>query len=349
MTLLNWLKTSSEFPKFYLRSKEGKEALAAYGIASSTDFQVGGMAFFPNRSNKDSLWDSFPLTSFWTPKYAKRECCCSGLSKTPFPKTSIKSSTSLPTQEKWNQLIEQSLQEIQKGSLEKVVLARRTTLQIEVDPFLLLEHLQEKNRGAALFAIQFSPDVAFIGVTPERLYRRKGRQVTIDALAGTAPLHAESLLYSHKDIKEFSFVKNSIESSTALLCEKWHWEEKDSIYKTSHLQHLYNCFTGILRKNVTDMDLIQALHPTAALGGTPKETALEYIAKQEPFDRGWYAAPLGFFSTEEAEFVVGIRSALVTKQAVYLFAGTGIVSGSTALKEWEELDHKISLIQSALT
>lgn len=349
MSLLQWVKTAPEFPKFYLRSREGTEARAAWGTAPSTQFQVGGMAFFPTRSNKDSLWNSFPLVSFWTPKYARQEFSSFEPASTRLLNSAIKNSVSLPTQESWNQLIEQSLREIAKGSLEKVVLARRTTLQIEVDPFALLEQLQKKSRGAALFAVQFSPDAAFIGVTPERLYRRKGRKITIDALAGTALLHAETLLHSQKDLKEFSFVKDSIESSASPLCETWHWQEKDSIYTTSHLQHLYNCFTGILRENSTDLDLIQALHPTAALGGAPRKTALDYIAKQEPFDRGWYAAPLGFASAEEAEFVVGIRSALVTKEATHLFAGAGIVHGSIPSKEWDELDHKISLIQSELT
>lgn len=346
MNLLQWLKVTPEFPKFYLRSREGTVERAFCGVASYGEKTVGGMAFFPNSSSKDSLWNSFPSSAFWTPKWEKQaDISLENPQKLSLP---TGNSTSLPTAEEWEQLVKQCLCEMQKGSLEKVVLARRTTLQIQVDPYELLQHLRFQSAGAALFSIQFSPDSTFIGVTPERLYQRKGKQIRVDALAGTSPLGKEGLIDNPKEKREFAFVKYSIESAAAPLCEKWQWEGEDRIHKTSSLQHLYNCFIGTLQSDITDADLLKALHPTAALGGMPRQKALDYIAKHEPFERGWYAAPLGFSSLEEAEYLIGIRSALLTEQAIHLFAGAGIVMGSNPSQEWEELNHKISLIKNLL-
>lgn len=346
MSLIEWLRSSSEFPKFYWRSKEGDLERAALGVSSEGPWQFGGMAFFPEDPPKDTLWNTFPRLAFWTPKLQKEQ----KISDESPQKFSAKlgREISLPTEETWHQLIELSLAEIEKGSFQKVVLARRTTLQMHVDPFELLQRLKMRSKGSALFAVQFSPESAFIGASPERLYRRKGRQIWVDALAGTASLDQEGLLANPKEQSEFAFVKRSIEKSLNFLCEEWHWQGEDRIYKTASVQHLYNCFLGNLRANVDDAELLAVLHPTAALGGTPRNGALDFIAQHEPFERGWYGAPLGFISSEEAEFIVGIRSALVTQDAVHLFAGTGIVAGSEPAKEWEELNHKISLIKGIL-
>lgn len=346
MNLIEWLRSSSEFPKFYWRSKEGDLERAALGISKEGPWQLGGMAFFPDAPPKDTLWNAFPRSVFWTPKLFKEQ----KISDEPCQKLSAKlgREISLPTEPVWNQLIEHSLAEIKKGSFEKVVLARRTTFQMHVDPFALLEQLKMQSKGATLFAVQFSPDSAFIGATPERLYRRKGRQIWVDALAGTATLDQKGLLTNPKQQSEFAFVKCSIEKSLNFLCEEWHWQGEDRIHKTASVQHIYNCFLGTLRSNVDDAEIIAALHPTAGLGGSPSKQALHFISQNEPFERGWFASPLGFISSEEAEFLVGIRSALVTQNEVHLFAGTGIVAGSEPAKEWEELNHKISLIKGLL-
>jgi menaquinone-specific isochorismate synthase len=114
------------------------------------------------------------------------------------------------------------------------------------------------------------------------------------------------------------------------------------------VQHLYNRFSGTLKPQVTDRDLLQALHPTPAMGGFPREKALAFLEKRECFDRGWYAAPLGWISPDRADFVVGIRSALVLGNDLHVFAGGGIVQGSIPQQEWEELEHKISPFKKAI-
>jgi menaquinone-specific isochorismate synthase len=113
------------------------------------------------------------------------------------------------------------------------------------------------------------------------------------------------------------------------------------LLKLARGQHLYSAVQGELRTGVSDARLLAALHPTPALGGQPKDAALERIAEWEPFDRGWYAAPVGWVSRTSAEFAVAIRCGLVQPERLALFSGAGIVRGSTAASEWEEIELKI--------
>jgi menaquinone-specific isochorismate synthase len=87
---------------------------------------------------------------------------------------------------------------------------------------------------------------------------------------------------------------------------------------------------------------LEKLHPTPAVGGFPTDRALRDIARLEPFDRGWYAGPLGWIAKDASQFVVGIRSGLTEGKRLHLFSGAGIVEGSVPEKEWEEIENKIS-------
>jgi menaquinone-specific isochorismate synthase len=87
--------------------------------------------------------------------------------------------------------------------------------------------------------------------------------------------------------------------------------------------------------------VLRALHPTPAVGGYPRGEALEEIQALEPFDRGWYAGPVGWIGAGGAEFAVGIRSGLVRGNRLTLFSGAGIVAGSVPESEWAEIEQKI--------
>ena len=95
-----------------------------------------------------------------------------------------------------------------------------------------------------------------------------------------------------------------------------------------------------IKKEISIRDLLFALHPTPAVCGLPEHYALEKISLFERFDRGWYAGPVGWVSADSAEFAVGIRSALFHQDGVYVWAGAGIVEGSDALQEWQEIETK---------
>jgi menaquinone-specific isochorismate synthase len=111
--------------------------------------------------------------------------------------------------------------------------------------------------------------------------------------------------------------------------------------KLARGRHLRSKVHGTLREGVTDAVLLDALHPTPAVGGHPRDEALEEIRALETFDRGWYAGPVGWIGAEDSEFAVGIRSGLVRGGTLALFSGAGIVAGSVPDEEWAEIEQKI--------
>ena len=114
------------------------------------------------------------------------------------------------------------------------------------------------------------------------------------------------------------------------------------VLKLRHCQHLLCKVGGQLNQSDCDAEVIAKLHPTPAVGGTPKEEALHWINELEDFDRGWYAAPVGWISHDAVEFAVAIRSALVQGDTVSVYTGAGIVPGSKPKSEWNEIENKMS-------
>jgi len=119
------------------------------------------------------------------------------------------------------------------------------------------------------------------------------------------------------------------------------WDDDVSVRKLTHVQHLYCRFRGTLVDDISDSVLLSKLHPTPAVGGYPREKIQEEIASLEPFDRGWYAGPVGWVGHDAAEFAVAIRSALICGNRVSLYSGAGIVEGSSPENEWDEVENKI--------
>ena len=151
----------------------------------------------------------------------------------------------------------------------------------------------------------------------------------------------DDLLHSAKDLSEHSYVSKGIREALEPLCEELEIEEHISEMKLARRRHLRSKVRGTIREGVTDAGLLDAMHPTPAVGGHPRSEALEQIHALEPFDRGWYAGPVGWIGTEESEFAVGIRSGLVWGRTLALFSGAGIVAGSVPDEEWAEIEQKI--------
>ncbi|GLC45490.1 hypothetical protein PLESTM_001741500 [Pleodorina starrii] len=227
--------------------------------------------------------------------------------------------------------------------LSKVVMARRTTMQIggPLDPLHVLLSLQERDPRA--YQLYFAPGdggfgashsdspgprprpgpgSAFLACTPERLYARTGRFVASEAVAGTRPRGkggdveqdfwlSLDLLRSAKDHAEFCTVRDWIASQLEGPCEDVVVEIRKSVLKQGSVQHLFGRVAAALRRGRNDAHLLAALHPTPAVCGRPREAALGYLDELEAFDRGWYAGPFGWISGAGAEFVVAIRSGLV--------------------------------------
>ena len=258
----------------------------------------------------------------------------------------------VPDREGWGESVEAALRAFSAGRMDKVVFARRVEFRFEesLDPVALLEGLRGATPGCFHFLVEPEEGAAFVGASPERLFRRDGRGILSEAVAGTRPRGAsslddtelgEELLGSAKDQAEHSFVRVGIRESLGPLCEDLKIEDTASEMKLARGRHLVSRIRGKLRGGVTDGEVLAALHPTPAVGGYPKEEAIREIRALEPFDRGWYAGPVGWLGADGAEFAVGIRSGLVRGDALALYSGAGIVEGSTPEGEWAEIEQKI--------
>ncbi len=257
-----------------------------------------------------------------------------------------------PEHEGWGGNVGRALAAFSEGRMGKVVLARRAVFGFgeDLDGLLLAEELRDAAPDCFRFYVQPVEGAAFLGASPERLFRREGRSVRSEAVAGTRPRGAssaadeelrEELLGSEKDHSEHRFVKFGIEESLRPLCVRLDVEDGVSEMKLASRRHLVSRVRGELREGVADAEVLRALHPTPAVGGYPGVAALEGIRELEPFDRGWYAGPIGWVGADASEFAVGIRSGLVRGSTLALFSGAGIVPGSDPDEEWAEVEQKI--------
>lgn len=254
-----------------------------------------------------------------------------------------------PSLSTWKEQVSEGLTKIAEGKMEKIVFARATKLFFKerVSTYTLLRYLQTREKGEVLFAFtpgeNKSESPSFLGLTPETFYIRHKRKIETVALAGTIPKkeNALFLLQDPKSLEEFQIVERWISAKLALLCQEVHSSPLPTVVETHHLYHLLRSFTGNLKQRISDQDLFSCLHPTPALGGLPQKEAVDALFAIELFDRGWYGAPIGWVSKEDAHFVVAIRSALIETETLTSFAGVGIVRGSDPGAEWEELETKI--------
>ncbi|KAL6183144.1 hypothetical protein ACLB2K_044555 [Fragaria x ananassa] len=265
------------------------------------------------------------------------------------------SNSHIPSKTYWDLAVNRALQKIRSDSaLIKVVLARssRVITATDIDPIAWLACLQVEGKNAYQFCLQPPGAPAFIGNTPEQLFHRTWLDINSEALAGTRArgkslsedLQIElDLLSSPKDHLEFTIVRESIRKKLEDVCNSVVVEPKKEIRKLPRVQHLYAKLSGRLRSEDDEFEILSSLHPSPAVCGFPTEEARVLIAETEVFDRGMYAGPVGWFGGGESEFAVGIRSALVEKGlGALIYAGTGVVEGSNASSEWDELELKIS-------
>ena len=157
------------------------------------------------------------------------------------------------------------------------------------------------------------------------------------------------LLHSNKDIHEQAIVLEAIKERLEPFSKEINHPNSPAIKKLSNVQHLYTPIRATMKDGISRTEVLKNLHPTPAVGGFPRNEAVEFIKKHENFDRGWYAAPVGWINASgNGEFIVGIRSGLITKEKVRFFAGCGIVQDSDPEKEWEETNMKFIPMLSAL-
>lgn len=266
----------------------------------------------------------------------------------------------VPDRAGWAANVGAALDRIADGTLDKIVLARRTEVRLAraVDPLGLLGALADADPLSARFLFR-DADGAFVGATPERLFSRRGRRVETEAIAGTRLRGADreadralaaELLASDKDRREHALVVDAVGDALAATCDAFEVGARPEILRLDRLMHLRTPARGRLRCGLGDLELLRALHPTPAVCGTPRAAARAALTELEPFSRGRYAGPVGWFAADGAEVAVGIRGVeLGPGPTATLTAGAGVVRGSDAGREWDEVESKIAGLLAALS
>ena len=259
----------------------------------------------------------------------------------------------------WEQQVHDIVQEIQRGAVQKVVLARELHLRAraDFDIDVALRRLAA-DRHCTLFALDTGSG-CMIGATPERLIRLQGQTVKVDCLAGSTARGdteyadrrlGEALLHSAKDRREHGLVVRTLDEALSSYCLSLQVPDAPQLLRLPDVQHLYTPLQGTLPAGSNILDLVARLHPTPGVGGVPRPEALGLIQNQERLGRGWYAGPIGWIDARGGgEFVVGIRSALVNGNEAWLYAGCGIVEGSAPRSEYEESCLKLRPMLAALS
>ena len=148
---------------------------------------------------------------------------------------------------------------------------------------------------------------------------------------------------------EHGFVVEMIKAALEESCEEIILPDKPQLMKIRDIQHLYTPVIGKCHKDASLLLLVERLHPTPALGGLPKQEAVEKIREVEELDRGFYAAPLGWVDYQgNGEFAVSIRSGLIQGKEASLFAGCGVVADSDSESEYLETSLKFTPMLRAL-
>jgi isochorismate synthase len=272
----------------------------------------------------------------------------------------IAASSSVPAREDWERSVAVAIEAIERGRLDKVVLAREERLftRDAFDPVATLHRLRQRDDRATLFAMQ-TPGGWFLGATPERLVSLRGGRVEATCLAGSIAIGrdeaererlARQLLSSAKDREEHEIVVRSTMAALEQVCDEVvRLAGTPRVVAARSVQHLETPLSGRLTSAGHILDLVARLHPTPAVGGFPRREALSLIHELESFARGWYAGPFGWLDLDGGgEFAVAIRSALLCGGRASVFGGCGIVHDSQPAAEFAETELKMRPMLTAL-
>ena len=258
----------------------------------------------------------------------------------------------------WQGLVAEAVRRIERGGLDKVVLARDlvATLDEPLDVRAPLARLAADYPSCWTFHVD-----GFFGSTPEMLVRLERGLVTSRVLAGTIrrtgdDAHdlalAGSLARSSKDLEEHEYAVRSVAEALAPHCTSMNVPETPFVLHLPNVMHLATDVTGVIRDDASALSLAASLHPSAAVGGTPTAEAVRLIAEIELLDRGRYAGPVGWIGASgDGEWGIGLRSAQIEGDGsvVRLFAGCGIVTDSVPADELAESNAKLIPVRDALT
>ncbi len=392
VAFIDWLEAQPVFPKFYWQTRDTREEVVALGqlhtfsdpapaytILADDQRVWGGRSFDGNTAkNQRCMASFFFLPQIELIRFDESFSIAANLNNEPHRTLAslyklqtevapilpischIKEIQHTPEKPQWTSLVEQVLEKIEDKEFEKVVLARKSSVQLDspLKASQLLKASYEQNHHSFHFMMSIDQNHSFIGSTPERLYLRQGQELMTEALAGTigrgsnASHDMELANWLSQDTKNLNENQYVVDDIIERLTPHSEWvtvDEDASLVRLRKVQHLKRSIHAHLKSGTNGVQLLSALQPTAAVAGLPREAAMNFIQENEPFVRGWYAGSMGYISHKQAEFCVAIRSALVLGEEVQLFAGAGIVPGSQADHEWQELDKKMSTLLTLIS
>ena len=258
----------------------------------------------------------------------------------------------------WKIRVSTAVDHIQSGALDKVVLARdftgRSSQKIEVRT--ILKKLSAEYPSTWCFAVD-----GLVGATPELLLRLTRKMVTSRVLAGTINKTgdderdlalAASLARSSKDLEEHEYAVRSVADALEPFCTSTNVPESPFVLHLANVMHLATDVTGALAEKLSHVDvftILEQLHPSAAVCGTPREQAAEFISEIESISRGRYAGPVGWIDAAgDGELGIALRCGQISGDSIRIFAGCGIVADSDPVKELAESEAKLVPMRSAL-
>lgn len=262
------------------------------------------------------------------------------------------------SREDWRRAVGEALAAIDAGVVGKVVLSRRQKLVAD-EPFsskdLLVNLIDGDARGTVL--LYRYADVFFCGCTPELLVRKDGARVSSMCLAGTCPAGADEqerrrladeLMADGKNRAEHDYVVRHVREVFRRVCFDVDVPQTPGIMPLTHVQHLHTPAAAQVLDGVSLWELMGDLHPTPAVSGTPVGEARMLIRRIERYNRGFFAGACGYIDAAgDGEFSVGLRTGVFDGETGWLYAGCGIVAGSDADAEYDEIGLKLKTILDA--
>lgn len=374
--------------KEWKRFTENALVYNTYKVNGTGPSLFGGFSFDPLKE-KTALWSKYSAALFHLPKYMltiikgeayfttnlvctqhddlslfdkvmkeRQEVLSLSNHKPVLAKLEIKEIVEM-NPEAWKQTITEVVHDFVGSELKKVVLARELRLHFTdvIQAESVLKNLLDEQRDSFTFAFESNGD-CFIGASPERLVKKDGASLFSACLAGSIGRGAtpeedgklgDELLNDQKNLIEHQYVVDMIKAAMQETCDEVILPDQPELMKMKYIQHLYTPVIGKNREGTSILHLVNRLHPTPALGGLPKQAAVDKIREVEQLDRGLYAAPLGWLDYRgNGEFAVAIRSGLIQGNEASLFAGCGIVADSNAESEYKETSIKFRPMLAAL-
>ena len=252
----------------------------------------------------------------------------------------------------YREIVSKGITLLKTNELEKLVIAvkQHLVLKENLDPLDILIRLRCLKDISCRFLWKMEKSIYF-GASPERILSVKSNKIRVDALAGTSKsgLEEEGLLYSEKNLLEHKIVVDSIASKLLDINIRPNYASIPCVVRQGHLAHLLTpIFAEIKGKH--PLELISILHPTPAVLGSPRDLSMDLLKNLEPFERGYYAAPIGWIDNSgDTEFRVAIRFGEIKDDGIDLIAGAGLVKGSLIDDELDEISLKLGILANQLS